>query len=81
MFDERLLQPRQLAVRSCQTLHCYDIAPIDLTNRDEATVDDFAIDQHGASTALAFAASFFGARLAEIFPQHVEEAPGTRSFE
>jgi len=80
VLDECLLESRQPSAIS-QALYSDDGAVFDLAHRHEAAIDDFAIDEYRARPALAFAASFFGAGFAEVFAQHVEEPPGTRSFE
>ena len=44
-----------------------------LQQRDEAAVDEAAVEQHGAGAALAFAAALFGAGETQIVAQHVEQ--------
>src|SRR6267378_2402125 len=80
VLDERVLQGRQPATIS-QSLDRRDLAALDLAYRYQATVHDLAIDQHGAGAALTFAAPFFGAGRSEVFAQHIEQAPRSRTLE
>lgn len=47
---------------------------IDLTNRNEAGVDHFAVDYHRARAALAFTAALFCPGQAQVFTKHVQQA-------
>jgi len=81
MFDERLLQPRKLAVLRRQPFYCYDISTFHLAYGYQTAVDDLAVDQHGARTALTLTAAFFRPRRTEIFAQHVKQTACTNDVE
>jgi len=81
MFDERLLQSRKLAVLQRQPFHCDDIATFHLADGYQTAVDDLAVDQHGARTALTLTAAFFRPRRTQIFAQHVKQTACTDDVE
>ena len=72
-FDERLLQRMQPAV-SLQTFDRLDC----LVGRDahlrDARPDRLAVNEHGAGTALAFAAAVLAAGQIQVAAEHVEKA-------
>jgi len=74
VFDERLLKGRQPSAIS-QSLDRGDLASLNLTYSDQATIHHLAVDQHRARTALALTASFFRPGRTQIFAQHIEQAP------
>jgi len=80
VFDERLLQGRQPSAIS-QSLDRRDLAALNLTCGYQAAVDDRAVDQHAAGTALTLTAAFFRPRRAEIFAQHVKQTACTDDVE
>ena len=49
--------------------------------RDEAGIDQFAVDHYGACAALAFAAAFFRACQTQVFAQYVEKAGHRRGVD
>ena len=73
MFDERVLQ-RLAGARLRRAFNGDDLAALGMRHRDDAGIDGHAVDQHGASAAFAFAASFLGASEAAILAKHVEQA-------
>src|SRR5690242_4952344 len=54
---------------------------IRLACRDEARVDDLAVEQHRARTALALAATFLRAGEAAVLAQHVEQSLPRRALD
>jgi hypothetical protein len=59
MINERLLYGVELIFVS-HTFNRCDVTPINLSDGDQTTVDDAAIDDHGARSAFAFTTTFFG---------------------
>src|SRR6266540_903999 len=80
LLDERLLKRRQPSAIS-QSLDCGDLAAFNLAHRHQATIDHFAVDQHGAGPALALATAFFRTRRAQLLAQDVEQAARAGSLE
>jgi len=71
-LDKGALQRRYCAIGR-EPFHSRDITALDLTGRDQATIDDLAIDQNRACAALSFAAAFFCAGLVKVFAQYIEK--------
>src|ERR1051325_3842229 len=71
--DEGFLYGVKLVVRS----HAFDrpdLCAFDLHDRNEAAIDQHAVNKHGARPALSLAASLFRSRQSQVFAQHVEQA-------
>jgi len=71
-MQKRFLQPRQRAVRF-QAFDRGDVRTRHLTGRDQTGAAGFAIDQHGASPAIAGIASDLGAHQPQMVAQHQGE--------
>jgi hypothetical protein len=54
------------------TFHGQDLAAAGLQHRNQATIHQQAVHDHGARAALAFAAAFFRTSQAQIFAQDIE---------
>ena len=75
--QEGRLDRVELSVRR-QPLHRADVAALDLADRDEAAVDDLAVDEDRARPALALAAAFLRPGQAQVQAQDVQEAAPAR---
>ena len=60
-FDECLLHSVKLTFATAMPSIVLIVAAFDLRHRHQTTVDDLAVDEHGARATLAFAASFLRA--------------------
>jgi hypothetical protein len=71
---------RQLPIRR-EALDRSHIGALDLAHRDQARVNDGAVDQDRARATLALAAALLGAGEAEVLAERIEEAPHPRDGE
>jgi hypothetical protein len=72
LLEETLLD----GVKVCANAKAFnggDHGALDLQDRDEAGVDQIAVDQDGARSALAFAAALFGSSKIQVFAKDVEK--------
>jgi hypothetical protein len=75
-LEEGPLQGMQSAI-ICQALDRNDGGSSRLQRRNQAAIHQHAIHDDGTRSALAFAATFFGARQVKFFAQDIQE-PGHR---
>jgi hypothetical protein len=78
--DEGLLD----FVQGCALCYAFDgldIGAFGLEYRDEATVDELAIQHDGTGAALPFPAAFFGAGEVQVFAEYVEQAGHRPGFD
>src|SRR5712675_778188 len=73
LFEEALLDGMEFFVDD-EAFDGGDFGAFDLQDGDEAGVDQVAVDQDGAGSALAFAAALFGSGKVQVFAEDVEEA-------
>ena len=78
--DERALHGVQ-HVAAREPLDRRDRAAVALARRDEARVDDLAVEHHRARAALAFAAALLRAGEPQVLAQHVEQALPRRALD
>ena len=70
---EKLLLNRVQAVALGDAFNGGDLGPFRLRSQHQAGADQAAIDDHRAGTAVASAAAFLGAELADLVAQRVEQ--------
>ncbi|MET3824181.1 hypothetical protein ABID76_006907 [Burkholderia ambifaria] len=73
MREKRVLQAAAAAGAVGEAFDGDDTAPRDLSDRNQARVARVAIDDHRAAAAIALAATFLGAELAQVRAQMVDE--------
>src|SRR6267154_6538889 len=73
LFEEALLDGMEFFVDD-EAFDGGDLGAFCLQDGDEAGVDQFAVDQDGAGSALAFAAALFGSSEVQVFAEDVEKA-------
>ena len=81
VLEERLLEGVERAAlprRQRQPLDGPDDPAFDLADRDEAGVDDLAVEEDRAGAALPFPAALLRARQPEVLAEDVEQAPHAR---
>src|ERR1044071_1323837 len=71
-FEKCLLKRIEAPIAS-ESFYGENRRAIHLAHRNKARVDHFAVDNHRASSTLAFAAAFFGSGQAKVFTQRVEQ--------
>src|ERR1041384_1630384 len=71
-LEKRLLKRIEAAVTS-ETFDGKNCRAVHLANRYETGVDDFAVDDHRASAALSFTATFFRSSQAQVFAKHIKQ--------
>ena len=72
-INESLLH-RMGLLRIAQTLQCGDVSVLHFQRRYNASTSGATVDQHGASTALAQAATEFGAVEPQVIAQHMQQS-------
>jgi hypothetical protein len=72
LFEETLLNGVEFLVDN-EALDGGDLGAFGLQDGDEAGVDELAVDQNGAGSALAFAATFFGSGEVQIFAEDIKK--------
>ena len=80
LCEETLLDGMEFPV-DAEALDSSDLGSFSLQNGDEAGVDQIAVDQDGAGSALAFAAALFGSGEVQVFAEDVEQALHRWSFD
>src|SRR6266576_6170910 len=80
LFEEALLYWMEFFVDD-QAFDGGDFGAFGLQDGDEAGVDQVAVDEDGAGSALAFAASLFGSGEVQVFAEDVEQALHRWSFD
>ena len=73
LFEEALLDGVEFFVDG-EAFDGGDLGAFGLQDGDEAGVDEVAVHQDGAGSALAFAAALFGSGEVQVFAEDVEEA-------
>src|ERR1700739_2937049 len=79
-FEEALLDGVKLLVDD-ETFDGSDLRAFGLQNGNQAGVDQIAVHQDGAGSALAFAAAFLGAGEVQIFAEDIEKSLHRRSLD
>src|SRR6266851_207741 len=72
LFEEALLNGMEFLADD-EAFDGGDFGALGLQDGDEAGVDQIAVDEDGAGSALAFAASLFGPGEVQVFAEDVEE--------
>src|ERR1700761_5513187 len=72
LFEKALLNSVKFLVVG-EAFNGDDLGSLGLQDRDEAGVDQVAVDQDGAGSALAFTAALFRAGEMQVFAEDVEE--------
>ena len=73
MFDERILQVGQPAIRGAQAFDGDDPAALGLMRQRQAAQHRLIIEQHRTRAALAAVAALFGRKHPETVAQHGEQ--------
>src|SRR5207248_4097364 len=80
LFEEALLDGVEFFVNA-QTFDGGDVGAFGLEDGDEARVDEIAVHDDGAGSALAFAAALFGSGKVKVLAEDVEKALHWRGFD